>query len=269
MASPHVLWTKFFKSCNLPSPLCSKYADNFIKQRIQPAMLKDIGKTELRDLGVTAVGDQLAILKHIKEHHGVPPELSEEVRGRGASSSSALTASEARRGRPPPDRNEVYRVTMPEGRTPRTRGILQQHAELRSKGLIARGTSGVRVGGRTLDRVSEESRVIRKVVPTTSRLRSDQLDERRPNSAGRNVRFNVVQPPRPINPKADRFAAAAGIQVRRVPARGGLARSPPPPPVRVVRRVVSEPEYYDDEDEVMEEDYDPNPRRVIRRVRYA
>ena len=62
----------------MPSSVSSAYAANFVRQRIQPAMLKDLSKAELRELGIETVGDQLAILKHIREYDGVPPELSDE-----------------------------------------------------------------------------------------------------------------------------------------------------------------------------------------------
>lgn len=78
MASPLTLWNKFFRACNLPPSVSSAYAANFVRQRIQPAMLKDLSKTELRELGIETVGDQLAVLKHIREYDGVPPELSDE-----------------------------------------------------------------------------------------------------------------------------------------------------------------------------------------------
>ena len=80
MASPLALWTKFFRHCHLPQPVCDQYAANFVRERIQPAMLKDLSKAELRDLGIETVGDQLAVLRHIKESDGVPPELAEESR---------------------------------------------------------------------------------------------------------------------------------------------------------------------------------------------
>lgn len=79
---------------------------------------------------------------------------------------------EIRRGRPAPDRDEIYHVTMPEGRHPRTRAILERHSQLREAGRIARGTTGVRVSGVTLNRVSNDSRVIKK--PST-RMRSDLI----------------------------------------------------------------------------------------------
>lgn len=82
MSSPLTLWTQFFKACNLPSAVAVTYATNFVRQRIQPAMLKDLSKVELKELGVETVGDQLAILKHIKESDGVPPELSDELPSR-------------------------------------------------------------------------------------------------------------------------------------------------------------------------------------------
>jgi len=52
-----------------------------------------------------------------------------------------------------PDRDEIYHIRMPEGRTARTRNMLERNEELRSQGLIKRGTTGVRMAGRDVVRV--------------------------------------------------------------------------------------------------------------------
>uniref|UniRef100_A0AC34Q2Q0 SAM domain-containing protein n=1 Tax=Panagrolaimus sp. JU765 TaxID=591449 RepID=A0AC34Q2Q0_9BILA len=258
MSSPLTLWTHFFKACHLPSAVAATYATNFVRERIQPAMLKDLSKAELKELGVETVGDQLAILKHIKESDGVPPELSDELPSRkivlnGSSSSSDVMMDDippppSRRGKPAPDRHEVYRVVMPEGRTQRTKAILERHGELRERGLITRGTTGVRVAGKSFERVSNESRVIRKPIATTSRIRSD-FDEEGES------RRRILPPARPINEAgASRFASAVGIGRDRVRPRISFDENGP---VRVVRRVF--------DDAVRERE----PVKVIRRVRYV
>lgn len=66
-----MIWEKFFEACDLPIKLRKQYADSFVGQRIQPNMLKELDKDMLRELGVNALGDQLAILRYIKQTDGI------------------------------------------------------------------------------------------------------------------------------------------------------------------------------------------------------
>lgn len=54
-------WEKFFRSCDLPSTIAKKYAQRFVKERMQPYMLKEITRDELKVLGIEALGDQVFI----------------------------------------------------------------------------------------------------------------------------------------------------------------------------------------------------------------
>ncbi|KAI6189920.1 SAM domain-containing protein [Aphelenchoides bicaudatus] len=71
MPSPIEIWKRFFEACDLPTKIQNKYAETFTNQRIQPNMLADLDKTTLRELGVDTLGDQLAILRYIKQTNGV------------------------------------------------------------------------------------------------------------------------------------------------------------------------------------------------------
>lgn len=71
MPSPKEIWEKFFEACSLPTKLCQKYAQTFVEQRIQPNMLKDLDKEMLKELGITAIGDQFAVMRYIKQTDGV------------------------------------------------------------------------------------------------------------------------------------------------------------------------------------------------------
>nr|CAD2182736.1 unnamed protein product [Meloidogyne enterolobii] len=69
-------WKKFFEACcDIPTETRKKYASSFVKQRIQPHLLRDLGKDDLRTLGISALGDQLAIINYIKRWGGTPPEF--------------------------------------------------------------------------------------------------------------------------------------------------------------------------------------------------
>lgn len=61
------IWRKFFEACDLPTKIQNKYAETFTAQRIQPNMLKELDKDTLKELGVDTLGDQLAILRYIKQ----------------------------------------------------------------------------------------------------------------------------------------------------------------------------------------------------------
>uniref|UniRef100_A0A914M762 Chromo domain-containing protein n=1 Tax=Meloidogyne incognita TaxID=6306 RepID=A0A914M762_MELIC len=69
-------WKNFFEACcDILTETRKKYASSFVKQRIQPHLLRDLGKDDLRTLGISALGDQLAIINYIKKYGGTPPEF--------------------------------------------------------------------------------------------------------------------------------------------------------------------------------------------------
>lgn len=193
------LWENFFRACDLPQSVSKAYAAAFVKERIQPYLLKELGKDELRELGVQALGDQLAIMRYVKKTGGNPPEFTSSSKPRSETSNNDMdmqldeddgdldddveiisSSSKA------PDRREIYHIRMPEGRTPKTREILQKHAALREQGVIKRGTSGVRISGIDVTKppqlkLSQQSKAIRKKpvmiddVSSTSKMRSDMI----------------------------------------------------------------------------------------------
>jgi len=75
MSAVTEIWKKFFKSCDLPRKVIERYAQCFEKERIQPFLLRDMGKDELKELGIDAIGDQLSIISYVKRCDGNPPEF--------------------------------------------------------------------------------------------------------------------------------------------------------------------------------------------------
>lgn len=68
--SPIVLgavWNKFFIQAGVQEIQASKYTAIFSENRIQPGMLEDLDKQVLKDVGISAVGDIISILRHTKE----------------------------------------------------------------------------------------------------------------------------------------------------------------------------------------------------------
>ncbi|XP_061829028.1 uncharacterized protein C19orf47 homolog isoform X2 [Nerophis lumbriciformis] len=62
-------WIQFFKDAGIPAGLAVTYAVSFVDNRIQKNMLMDLSKDIMMDLGITVVGDIIAILKHAKLVH--------------------------------------------------------------------------------------------------------------------------------------------------------------------------------------------------------
>ncbi|KAL4647355.1 hypothetical protein GN956_G7913 [Arapaima gigas] len=59
-------WIQFFKDAGIPPGLAVNYALSFVDNRIQKTMLMDLSKEIMMDLGITVIGDIIAILKHAK-----------------------------------------------------------------------------------------------------------------------------------------------------------------------------------------------------------
>ncbi|PVD26151.1 hypothetical protein C0Q70_13820 [Pomacea canaliculata] len=62
-------WIRFFTDSGIPAGDATHYAVLFTDNRIQKGMLTDLTKEYLNDMGVTRLGDIIAILKHAKVVH--------------------------------------------------------------------------------------------------------------------------------------------------------------------------------------------------------
>uniref|UniRef100_A0A0K0FAT4 SAM domain-containing protein n=1 Tax=Strongyloides venezuelensis TaxID=75913 RepID=A0A0K0FAT4_STRVS len=81
-------WFQFFLESGLPKNVCSIYAASFVRNRLQCEHLLQLGKNDLVALGVEAIGDQICILKHIKDTAGKPKQFVEsKITYKGASNS--------------------------------------------------------------------------------------------------------------------------------------------------------------------------------------
>ncbi|EFN77274.1 Uncharacterized protein C19orf47 [Harpegnathos saltator] len=66
-ASLSAYWVKFFKGAGFPQDLATKHALVFSNNRIKPDMLPDLDKSSLKDMGITLMGDMIAILRYAKK----------------------------------------------------------------------------------------------------------------------------------------------------------------------------------------------------------
>ncbi|XP_036202834.1 uncharacterized protein C19orf47 homolog isoform X2 [Myotis myotis] len=107
-------WIQFFKEAGIPPGPAVNYAVMFVDNRIQKSMLLDLNKEIMNELGVTVVGDIIAILKHAKVVHRQdmckaatesvpcsPSPLPGEIRRGTPSAASRMIANSLNRDSPP------------------------------------------------------------------------------------------------------------------------------------------------------------------------
>jgi SAM domain (Sterile alpha motif) len=63
------VWFNFFLEAGIPPSDAGNYAVTFTQNRIQPDMMTDLTKEYLAEMGITVLGDVIAILKHARVVH--------------------------------------------------------------------------------------------------------------------------------------------------------------------------------------------------------
>ncbi|XP_055328323.1 uncharacterized protein LOC129581346 [Paramacrobiotus metropolitanus] len=63
-------WKNFFLDSGIPEHAASEYAGIFVKERINWAILKNLDKGYLTDMGINTIGDQISILQAAKRYSG-------------------------------------------------------------------------------------------------------------------------------------------------------------------------------------------------------
>uniref|UniRef100_A0A8C0FAZ4 Chromosome 19 open reading frame 47 n=1 Tax=Bubo bubo TaxID=30461 RepID=A0A8C0FAZ4_BUBBB len=107
-------WIQFFKEAGIPPGPAVNYAVMFVDNRIQKNMLMDLNKEIMNELGITVVGDIIAILKHAKVVYRQEmckaatellcpssPNVQTELRRNTSSAASRMIANSLSRDSPP------------------------------------------------------------------------------------------------------------------------------------------------------------------------
>lgn len=66
-ASLSAYWVKFFQGAGFSLDVATKHAVVFSNNRIKPDMLPDLDKPSLKEMGITLMGDMIAILRYAKK----------------------------------------------------------------------------------------------------------------------------------------------------------------------------------------------------------
>ncbi|CAL8091930.1 unnamed protein product [Calicophoron daubneyi] len=137
-------WMDFFEAAGVPAAVHRTYAQIFVDHRINDSIVADLEKEHLKDMGITVVGDMIAILKQCKKvGREDPTAATQKVTSTTRQpelipvvSSSIPTPTVGKkpilRRRMTPEIEGGYVVKQPAGTTAKTRRIL---ATLKQKSI--------------------------------------------------------------------------------------------------------------------------------------
>nr|CDS29475.1 Sterile alpha motif type [Hymenolepis microstoma] len=156
-------WAKFFRDAGLSADLSVKYSMIFVENRMTLQHLLHLTKDLLREMGITAVGDIITIIQHIKS-----VDIEKLSEAQISSVVSSTTQNSEKPIIPPghelpvPVKRRVtkeiegsYVVKLPEGKTEKTRQILQKLSKVQNN----------------------STQVTRKVIFTSSSTAQEDYDE--------------------------------------------------------------------------------------------
>uniref|UniRef100_A0A915AD15 SAM domain-containing protein n=1 Tax=Parascaris univalens TaxID=6257 RepID=A0A915AD15_PARUN len=188
-------WQQFFLEAGIPRKIAVQYSHLFVEQRISETMLEEIDKSTLVDLGITTIGDQIAILRHIRAkalNRGDSKSSQRMIDTDGKRKESNMPTPDVESSKPTrtrlaPDRDDIYHVRLPAGTTPRTRAIMAKHNLMKSAGLLKRGFTGVRQAGREVQAVSNRNYVSDEELERKSSLKKTMVASPEVSSTTSNV----------------------------------------------------------------------------------
>lgn len=139
-------WQNFFLEAGIPRSIATKYSKSFAVQRMQHSILGELDKSTLKELGITAVGDQLAVLRHVRGLQQKKAKVTESNEDKSLDKKKRVPAREERSPAhtSEPDRDDKSRARLPAPTALKTKEITQRHRMLKSAGISKRGSDNVR-----------------------------------------------------------------------------------------------------------------------------
>lgn len=98
----HTDWFEFFLNAGCDMDDCTRYGNNFDREKIEESILSDLQDSNLRTLGLRE-GDILRVLKFIREKYGPPPPPDKGDREAKIAADAAIAKSLREPTPPPPN----------------------------------------------------------------------------------------------------------------------------------------------------------------------